>query len=559
MNQKAIFTPYIYIVLFYTAFSSMNAQKIQLTIAPADSVSTSVLNTLKLKPLFYNSLAIEKHLDSVAVALNSMGYLNPQFELINNNSNKHVYLFTAGTKNNIITIYVNEPLPSIVTNKLAFKNNTIEVPIDKLDETFKFIIDYYAVNGYPFTTITLKNQSILNNNLVATLEINKNTSRTIDKIIIEGYPAFPIAHLKHATALKIGSSYNQQKLIQSSAYLNKLSFVSEIKPPEVLFTKDSTYIYLYLQKKKAHQFDGLIGFNTAENSSKLKLYGYLTVNFNNLLNKGEQFTIKWNNTGTSQTNFYIENSYPYLFNSPFSFEGSFELQKQDSTYYATIFNTGLSYRINAHQLKGMFEQQNSNLLSTTTNLNIREFKKQLLGIAYLYELIRPNRFFSTEFAASFKAFTGKRSNGVNNNSQQQLEFLVNYTAELNNRNYFFIQNQSKKIISNTIYYNELFKIGGSKTLRGFNEQQILSDTFTILTIEYRYLTSTDSYLYSISDVGFIKNTQQFLNEHLIGLGLGYSFKISNGFLSLSYAVGKYSNSSFDFQNAKIHISLKQSF
>ncbi len=559
MFQKAFFTPYIYILIFFFVFYPIKAQEIQLKLFPTDSISKRLLNNFKYDTVFYNAKEVEHELDSINLLAQTEGYLNSYFERTSKNDHTVAYNFTAGKQFTSISVLIDEALPISIRQKFNIELNVVEVATDMLETIVTEILKHYNALGYPFVTVQLKNQAIKDNKLVAFLEIKKNKLRSIDKIIIEGYPDFPTAFIKHQTSLKKTSVYNQQKLINASAALNKLLFVSELKPPAVLFTNDSTQIFLYLQKKKAHQFDGLLGFKTDENSSKLTFYGYANVLFNNLLNKGEQFSVKWNAAGMDRTNFLLNTKLPYLFNSPFSLEGSFELHKQDSTYLVTTVNTGLSYQLNAHQLKTVYQAQTSSLLNTTNNSSLAAFKKNLIGIGYSYELIKPTRIFSTIWETHFNAYTGSRTVEGTKTNQQQLEMFVNYTHELNNRNYIFVQNQSKKIISDDYYTNELYFIGGATTIRGFNEQQIRVAAYSILNLEYRFITANDSFLYSISDFGIVKNQVQNTNDALVGLGLGYAFKIPNGFLSLSYAIGKFPRDSFDFQSPKVHITWKQTF
>ena len=52
------------------------------------------------------------------------------------------------------------------------------------------------------------------------------------------------------------------KLKKKTQKLNDLKFASEIKTPEVLFAKDSTNLYMYIEKAKSNSFDGFLGFGT---------------------------------------------------------------------------------------------------------------------------------------------------------------------------------------------------------------------------------------------------------------------------------------------------------
>ena len=102
-------------------------------------------------------------------------------------------------------------------------------------------------------------------------------------------------------------------------------------------------------------------------------------------------------------------------------------------------------------------------------------------------------------------------------------------------------------------------IGGTNTIRGFNENQIYSAAYSIFNAEYRLLTAADSYFYSITDYGISKNKVDDTNLKMLGLGLGYVFKVNSGFLNLNYSIGKFSNTSFNFNQSKVHIKWVQAF
>ena len=67
------------------------------------------------------------------------------------------------------------------------------------------------------------------------------------------------------------------------------------------------------------------------------------------------------------------------------------------------------------------------------------------------------------------------------------------------------------------------------------------------------------YISVFGDYGFVENKSSGLNENLLGLGTGISFLTQLGVFNLSYAVGKQSDSSFDFRNSKIHFGILTRF
>src|SRR5690606_1231846 len=107
------------------------------------------------------------------------------------------------------------------------------------------------------------------------------------------------------------------------------------------------------------------------------------------------------------------------------------------------------------------------------------------------------------------------------------------------------------IQSPRIFQNELFRIGGYKILRGFDEESIYANQYAVFTAEYRYLVGINSYFFGFSDVGFTKtnyNAIRYSNSFVSG-GIGLAFETKFGLLNLSYALGKRNDVKFDIRNS----------
>ncbi len=62
-----------------------------------------------------------------------------------------------------------------------------------------------------------------------------------------------------------------------------------------------------------------------------------------------------------------------------------------------------------------------------------------------------------------------------------------------------IGNQSGFIENENLFTNELFRIGGLKTLRGFDEESLTASAYSIFTLEFRYLFDINSYFHVFFD------------------------------------------------------------
>ena len=111
------------------------------------------------------------------------------------------------------------------------------------------------------------------------------------------------------------------------------------------------------------------------------------------------------------------------------------------------------------------------------------------------------------------------------------------------------------------FINELFRFGGILTLRGFDEQSLLLSNYQIGTAEIRLLSGQQSYFLTFADFGRIQSlaTQNAFENSVLGLGVGGAFSTPAGLLNLTYALGQRDNAGFQFNQAKVHIGLINSF
>ena len=154
------------------------------------------------------------------------------------------------------------------------------------------------------------------------------------------------ALLKHFLKIKKGNTFSIDAIKNKTQALNNLPFANQIKDPEVLFTSDSTTLYLYLEKQKSNNFDGFLGFGTNEETNKLEFDGYLNLNLSNNLNYGESLSIIYKSDENEQRTFEANLNLPYLFNSPLGTELELNIFRKDTTFSITNQTANLFYQIN---------------------------------------------------------------------------------------------------------------------------------------------------------------------------------------------------------------------
>ncbi len=564
--MKVIDTPYIYILFFVFNFSVASAQNFNLEIKAVNEKNNKELQSISYKKKHASKDELFQEIDSVLIKLEYKGYLSASLDTLYKNDSLYSAQYLLGNKIENLKIYYSNLSKDVFSknnlNQISKKFNDVyfEIPFSEVSKTLQIIVRYFEDLGNTFIKVSLHNIQIKNNSAIAEIKIIDSKPRKIDKIIIKGYENFPKNFLTHELNLKIGSVFNKEKLINASIAINNISFVEEKKAPEVLFTNDSTYIYLYLNKKRSNRFDGIIGFSSDEQESGLSFNGYLDLSINNVFNSGETIALFWKNNGNESQRFFISAETPYIFNIPLIPKATFELYRQDSTFSNVTTNINLSYVLNTRsRITAGFNTENSNNLLQNPTANIKSFKNLFYGANYTYEKLVSDKLFPINFSFDMGAYFGSRTIENIKANQYKLSLSTNFNWNIYKKSYVYIQNQSAMLISNDYINNELYRVGGINNLRGVNEESIFTSAYSIFNLEYRFRISNSNYFYTITDYAFIENKILEESSQIFSLGLGYAFFTKVGLLNISYAVGKFDDNPFNLNNSKLHIKIVSFF
>ncbi|MGY5355694.1 hypothetical protein [Wenyingzhuangia sp. IMCC45467] len=476
--------------------------------------------------------------------LNNEGYYffnttRTQKDSINN------YLIDLGRKTSVVGI---KKIPYRIQQILKTKKETIYISPNNITKWMESINNDFDKQGENFTEIKLTNHYLKNDTLFCNLLINQSNKRHITKTIVKGYNRFSKRFLKYYISSK--KPFSKELLNTTEKKINQLNFVKNKKKPAVLFTKDSTHLYLYLEKVKANKLDALLGFSNKEGQNKIKFNGYVDISLTNTLHKGETFAFKWNNTGEDQQEVDLLIDNPYIFNSPIHAGYNLNIFRRDSTFVNTQHKFTLGYKPHyKHLINAYYHTENSSTLNISSD-NITEYKKNVFGTQYIYNEL--NSFGISKTKVKLDIGLGTKNEPTRTIQQQTFKSDIIYSFEVSSTNQIFLENRNAYLRSPYKNINELYRTGGATTMRGFLEQSIIAHLYNYANIEYRYFTNITSYLYGFSDVGYFKNINQ--ENNLLSFGLGYTLGIPSGLMKISYAVGKNQNTSFNLNNGLFHIN-----
>lgn len=454
------------------------------------------------------------------------------------------------------------------------------------------ILDYYENNGYPFANIQLDSIHIEDDRISGKLKVDKGPLYKIDSIRNMGNAKISSNYLEHYLGFSPGTIFKKEKLQSISQRLQELTFVSEVKPWDLTMLGTGSILNLYLDNRKSSQVNVLIGLLPASTqlaNNKMQVTGEANINLKNALGNGETIGLNWQNIQVKSPRLNILYQHPYLFKTPIGVNFNFDLFKKDSSFININFLVGAQYALSSRQSGSVFLQSMSSNLLTVDTFRVKAFRQlpvqadiSSVNLGVSYEVnstdyrFNPRR--GNELNLSFSA--GTKSIKKNNvivqlfdESDPTFDFNTLYDTiklksyqfrmKVSAAHYFPVTRAStiRTAInagwfqSENIFRNEVFQIGGYKLLRGFDEESQFASQYAVLTAEYRYLLGRNSFFFGFVDGGYTKNASLKSSPayNYIGTGLGMAFETKAGIFNLSWAVGKRSDSRFDFRQSKIHL------
>lgn len=557
-------TIYFFFVLYIytTSVSFSQEEKLTLKIQGTTDIETKIIDSIGYTKTFSELTPLQKTIDSLKSQLIQIGYIDIS-EKRSNIALSYSSTLDLGKRYKYITIYIDPESPiKQYTDKanLKIKNDSITIETAFAKAVLENLTYIAANSGNPFTSfqITSINKNNNSNNLTGSLKIEQDINRYADRIIINGYKKAPKGFIKHYARIKEGKTFNQKELIEQNERLNNLSFISSKKDPEVLFTKDSTTVYFYLERKVNNRFDGFLGFATNEETNRLQLDGYIDLILTNNLNYGETLLLNYKSDGEDQTQLNIKTTLPYLFKSPLGLEAQLSLFRKDSTFSENSQEISLFYQINANNTISLgYKSKQSEDLIESNDINdiIEDYTQQRILGSFRHSRLQSDFFFPIKTHFEINGEIGNRETETNNEQQLSINSIVSHIFKLNDNNQIYLKNRTQALLSDSYLTNELYRFGGITSIRGFEENSIFANLVSTLNTEYRYVLNSSIYVHSIIDLAYFENEAINQKEKLVSFGIGAGLRTKAGIFKINLANGKTENQSFQFSNTKLHFQL----
>ena len=431
----------------------------------------------------------------------------------------------------------------------------------------------YWNTGYPFAQLYYDSIYYSDNEeLQVKFSIKKGTFIAFDSLRVLGDANYSSSYLQNATGIRLLNEYSERKYQEVSARLSKMKAARLRYPPDLGFAGGKATVILNLEKLDTDKFEGILGVLPSQESNRTNVTGYINLSLNNLFRSGKEFHFKWNRFAQNAQSLDLKFAHPFILQSPVEIRTDFSLLRQDSLFvkrnFSLIFSLPISKSIDFSMT---LSSRASDILGSETN---SEF-----GLDYRLTDYKPGISFGRKFFQDHleDGFNGQLAFGFGDKriSRNQLFPVSIYDSiQLRSSNYQLdVSLISQKILGekisvftkfdlgllegSNILINEYYRLGGLRSLRGFNESNFLARRFVKLQSEYRFFFESSSFLFGLIDIASLSTAEDNFVTSSVGGGL--ALDTENGQFELIFALGSINNIEFNFHSTKVHFGYSITF
>ncbi len=496
-----------------------------------------------------DSISAVKFLDSLA---ENNYYFTKIINVEKNNSTTKI-IFDKGKNFNQAEVKISPEL----AEKLHLKSKFFTKNLDSLKRN---INENYRNQGFAFNRVKTKFLGMQQNIPKVQISVIADQQRKIDGFVLKGYEKVPKRFIKNLEKEFQGKIYDDKNLVAINKSLQNHPFITLEKPPQTLFTKDSTQVFLFMQKKKSNSFDGMIGFGN-DKSEKFTINGSINVQFRNMFNGFEAISIFWQRNPDKGQTFDLQTDVPYFFGSNLGFNANLNIYRQDSTFATLKFLPSVYYHLSNRQKIGLRATLETSTVVSSNYLG-DDFSKKGVGIWYNYE--EPTEIelfmhttkirFETDLLSTYYAKLDE------NAAQTRYYFYGERNFWLKGNHYLNLKAESAMLNSKIDFTsNELLRFGGWNSLRGFNENSLLANFYAFGGAEYRYVIGKQAFFDVFGQYAQLNNQTIIQKPKLYSFGLGFNFFLPIGLMTFQISNGNQFGNPLKFGDTKIHWGILSRF
>ena len=462
-------------------------------------------------------------------------------------------------------------LPGEIIRRTKFqpgRYSTLPFEQGKLEALFNRILMASENTGYPFASVRLDSIMIVNETVHAALRYDNGPYIVYDSVRITGDARIKPAWFQVYLDIIPGQPYDHRHVERLSSKIDRLPFVRETAPVAWRFHNGRAEPEIYLERVASNRVDGIVGFLPNEGEG-LRITGQAELELNNLFYSGKSFRMFWQRMRPETQLLQLSYNHTNLLRTPLGVGLSFNLLKEDSTFINREFNITMNYSEGPHEIFFLSRIKAARLLDTSPYEDavdlpeIADFNLNDYGAGYRYYDIRAGWLGQWGMKFRGEAALGNKKirpnaglpaevyEGISLSSlQSRADFSFHWGFRIGRQSLLVQRWSGGWMKGDNLFMNDLYRLGGFRTIRGFNENEFFARYFGLLSLEWQMFIGASSNIMVFLDQAWFKDFSG--SDNPTGIGIGSTLQTGAGLLQLAYAVGRTNQNPFDFRKSKFH-------
>jgi outer membrane protein assembly factor BamA len=428
--------------------------------------------------------------------------------------------------------------------------------------------------GFPFAELRIDSLEVRDGLLTGRMVYQPGPYITWDSLEIGGESKTKITYLQLISGLTPGEPFSQRQLEHAAQTIRSSPYFTLVGAPGLSFQTQQAKPFFTIQDRRVNVFDGVIGLLPNENEpGKVLITGEVDLRLFHLGGKGRDFSVQWQRLNIQSQSLEIKAKEAFVFRSPLDFQVGFSLLKQDSSFVNRTFELDFGYRISDDGYLNFFtRRQAGDLISASdieddqvlpTAIDYR-WNQYGMGIDWnkLDSPVSPRK--GSRIQAQFSLGNKKilENTGLPEEVYEGLdETSPQYQGWFSGEKHIYVKpgwgmwlrGVAGFLENENLFLNEFSRLGGLKSIRGFNEKSFFARRYGYVNLEQRLFFDQNSFLVVFTDLGIIENPYE--NQKIdrpFSFGTGINLDTDGGLFSFVFALGRSTTQPLSFSYSRIH-------
>ncbi|WP_158856150.1 BamA/TamA family outer membrane protein [Lunatibacter salilacus] len=450
------------------------------------------------------------------------------------------------------------------------------IPVDytAVKRIFDAVLKVSENQGYPFASIHLDSIRLTGQQIGAAIAYNAGPRITFDTLRVTGNSLTRPIFFARLMDLLPGEPFSQAKVDRSFGLLKNIPYLQLVGEPKLSFQNEEATVYFPINDRRINSLDGIIGILPNEvEGNKLLVTGQFDIALYNVSGKGRNYLASWQRLSQYSQNLRLTAVEPMVLGSGLDVKASFFLLKEDTTFLNRDFKLDVGYRVSPSTYLSFFTRRQTGDLLSTSQLaevevlpDVADFRFTNYGMSLEFNTVDDVFFPKRGILSSFTFGLGNKRIVQNTGLaprlyedidretfQYYLQGGITYHHLWRPQLGTMVNLQAGQTANPNLLLNDLFRLGGLKSIRGFNENYFFASQYAYLTVEPRFYFDTSSYFLIFVDAAGINNQVTELGRDFpFSFGGGFSMQTKGGIFNFVYALGSSETQPLGFNYSRIH-------